>query len=87
MADELSWISPCPGDTIQGLDESVQLHLHLIMQAQLGLHRLRKKQPGMKSFSNFVQLSHKDDLTQNEISQYTFLYSVIIVTNLQLQME
>ena len=81
LADALSRISPCPGDTIEGLDVSLhEMHLHL--NATLipqGSIRLRKKQPRMRSSSHFIPLSPKDGPTQDQTAQRTFTHSGIIV--------
>ena len=75
------WLMHCPGSA-PALVTQLNGWMHLSrnctstwMEAQQGLHRLRKKQPRMKNFSHFIQLSPKDGLIQAEIAQYTFMHS------------
>ena len=93
LADALSRISPCPGDTIEGLDVSVhELHLHF-NASPTRIAQIKEetaKDEKLLSLRSIItqgwpdtrsDTRPKDGLTQDQIAQYTSMHSEIIVTN------
>jgi len=82
VADALSRVSPCPGDTIDGLDVSVHgLHLHL-NATPTRINQIReRKQLRMKFFSHYAQSSHKAGLIQDENVHRTYMCIGITAMN------